>query len=341
MPPDRPRYARLVTNDPTIEKVARLVLENPKGVMVFRDELAGWLGNMDRYGGAGSDRAFYLESYGGRRYAVDRVKEPEPIVVPALTLAICGGIQPDRLQSLLLTGDDDGLVARFLWTWPERVPPRRPERVVPDGASRALGRLMGLTVPDEKEHGAIQFTDAAAAAIQTYRTETAALEADATGLYLSWLGKLPGMAVRIAVVLEHLGWCGSFGDFGDIGDRGRASIDPPGTVSERSAVAAIAFLASYALTMARRCFGEANWPQVDRDARTLGRWLLARRPVPDEVNFREVRQHHAPLGREAARYTAAAGELVEAGWLREPTVTLGRGGRARRFLVNPRLRGAV
>src|SRR4029453_1691270 len=118
------------------ERMARLLLENPKGMLLYRDELAGWLGALDKYGGAGSDRAFYLEAFGGRRYAVDRVKDAEPIVVPALTLARMGGIQPDRLHSLLLTGDDDGLVARFLWTWPDRVTPLRPGHSVPDGAAR-------------------------------------------------------------------------------------------------------------------------------------------------------------------------------------------------------------
>ena len=90
--PPRPTRKRIVTNDPTVEKVARLVLENPKGLMLFRDELAGWIGALDKYGGAGGDRAFYLESYGGRSYAVDRMKDPEPIVVLSLSVGVMGGI---------------------------------------------------------------------------------------------------------------------------------------------------------------------------------------------------------------------------------------------------------
>ena len=139
--PPRPTRKRIITNDPTVEKVARLVLENPKGMMLFRDELAGWIGALDKYGGAGGDRAFYLESYGGRAYAVDRMKDPEPIVVPSLTLSIMGGIQPDRLATLVLSGDDDGLAARFLYLWPERTPPKRPDNPVPSGAKAKLIKL--------------------------------------------------------------------------------------------------------------------------------------------------------------------------------------------------------
>ena len=54
----------------------------------------------------------------------------------------------------------------------------------------------------------LRFDEAAASALQAYRTQVAATEAEATGLYLSWLGKLPGMAVRLAIILEHLRWCG-------------------------------------------------------------------------------------------------------------------------------------
>src|SRR5262249_54939107 len=120
--PERVTRKRIVTNDPTTEKVARLVVENPKGIALFRDELSGWVGSLNKYGGNGGDRAFYLEAYGGRPYAVDRIKDPEPIVIKSLCLTIIGGIQPDRLATLIFSGDDDGLAARFLYTWPERVP---------------------------------------------------------------------------------------------------------------------------------------------------------------------------------------------------------------------------
>jgi hypothetical protein len=326
--PERPRYRRFITNDPTTEKVARLVLENPKGLALCRDELAGWVGSMDKYSGAGADRAFYLESFGGRRFAVDRMKDPEPIVVPALTLSIMGGIQPDRLDSLLLTGEDDGLVARFLWTWPDRIPPQRPGPMAlgNDAAAAFFARLSTLAIPANGERGVVPFSKAAADALQAYRIETAAAEAEATGLYLSWIGKLPGMAVRLAVILEHLSWCA-----------GSSEVPAPTEITEGAAVAAIALLDAYAMPMAARCFGEAAWPQTDRDARTLARWLVKQTPIPKTINVREVRLRHAPLGRKAARYDAAIPELVAARWLRQPPYRVGVGAPAKEWAVNPKL----
>ena len=91
--PERVTRKRIVTNDPTTEKVARLVVENPKGIVLFRDELSGWVGSLNKYGGNGGDRAFYLEAYGGRPYAVDRIKDPEPIVIKSLCLGRTSAIQ--------------------------------------------------------------------------------------------------------------------------------------------------------------------------------------------------------------------------------------------------------
>jgi hypothetical protein len=297
--------------------------------LLFRDELAGWVGSMDKYGGGGSDRAFYLESYGGRRFAVDRVKDPEPIVVPALTLSIMGGIQPDRLDSLLLTGEDDGLVARFLWTWPDRIPPQRPGPLAlgNDAAAAFFARLNTLAIPANGERGVVPFSKAAADALHAYRIEIAAAEAEATGLYLSWIGKLPGMALRLAVVLEHLGWCA-----------GSSAVAAPPEIPEGPAVAAIALLDAYGVPMAARCFGEAAWPQADRDARTLARWLVKQTPMPETINLRELRTHHAPLGRKAARYDAAILELAAGGWVRQSPRRDGSGAPAKEWMVNPKLR---
>jgi hypothetical protein len=328
--PSRPTRKRIVTNDPTVEKVARLVLENPKGLMLFRDELAGWIGALDKYGGAGGDRAFYIEAYGGRSYAVDRIKDPEPIVVPALSIPIMGGIQPDRLATLVLSGDDDGLAARFIYLWPERIPPLKPENGVPVGAKERLATLYALQERKTQDGArlALPFDKRAVDALQEFRTQIAAAEGEVSGLYLSWLGKTPGMAVRLATVLEHLRWCGD-----------DETKDLPEMVSEAAAVAAIVFLDEYAIPMARRCFGEAALPQVDRDAKVLARWI--RTNEPDTINVRNLRRAGVLTAKDASRYDAAITELEAAGWVCPDPHREGSGsGRQRKdWSVNPRLFG--
>ena len=52
----------------------------------------------------------------------------------------------------------------------------------------------------------IRLDDDAAALFQEWREANASREADASGLYLSHIGKLPGMVLRLALVLEFLWW---------------------------------------------------------------------------------------------------------------------------------------
>jgi hypothetical protein len=121
----------------------------------------------------------------------------------------------------------------------------------------------------------LRFEEAAVTALQEYRVEVAAAKGEVSGLYLSWLGKTPGMAVRLATVLEHLRWCGD--------DEVKAA---PESVSEDSVVAALGFLDEYAIPMAGRCFGEAALPEADRDSRVLARWIKAN--APDTINARKI-----------------------------------------------------
>ena len=116
---------RFMESDLTIEKVADILAGGaPKGLLMVRDELAGWLLGMNRFH-AGA-RAFWLESYGGRPYSLDRVKSAGRVYVPRLAVAWHGGVQPSRLAKLM-ADTDDGLLARFNWFWPEPVPFQRPK----------------------------------------------------------------------------------------------------------------------------------------------------------------------------------------------------------------------
>ncbi len=328
--PPKIQRRRVFTVDPTIEAAARLSDGNPRGLLLIRDELSGWIAGMDRYAaGAGGDRAFWLQSYGGRPWTTDRVKNDDPVVIQHLLWTILGTIQPDRVSSLLLAGDDDGLAARLIYVWPDPLSPARPTcRADDEGALERLRRLLGL--PWQPPHPKIlPFSEGAIAAMVIWRREVAALEAEASGFLVSWIGKLPGMAARLALVLEHLEWTET-----------PPATPAPDAISERSAVAAVTFLVDFGLPMARRTFGAAALPEAERDARRLARWLNKQNPVPEIVNAKALRRMaDGPAIPDSARMDAALVELAAAGWCR-PAPHSGQPGRTRKdWTINPGLRG--
>ena len=58
--PEKPIWKRYKTNNATIEKLSELLADNPRGLMIYRDELVGLLANWDKDGHE-CDRAFFLK----------------------------------------------------------------------------------------------------------------------------------------------------------------------------------------------------------------------------------------------------------------------------------------
>jgi putative DNA primase/helicase len=98
-----------------VEKLGEVLGENPNGVLLFRDELMGFLRNLDKQGHE-SDRAFYLESWSGTgSFTYDRIGRGT-LHVPSVCVSVFGTIQPGPLARYVrsaATDDNDGLLNRF------------------------------------------------------------------------------------------------------------------------------------------------------------------------------------------------------------------------------------
>ncbi len=132
---------RYVTQDPTVEKIGELLRHNPRGLLLSRDELAGWLRTLEKSGREG-DREFYLEAWNGTgSYTVDRIGRGT-VRVDALCLSIVGGIQPGKLSPYIeraIRGDSgaDGLLQRLQVTvWPGDLGEWKKPDSRPDGGAR-------------------------------------------------------------------------------------------------------------------------------------------------------------------------------------------------------------
>jgi len=65
---------RIVVRDITIESLADKLKDSPRGLVLVRDELAGWFDGFRRYRNHGSDAPAWIECFHGRRLVVDRVQ---------------------------------------------------------------------------------------------------------------------------------------------------------------------------------------------------------------------------------------------------------------------------
>jgi DNA-binding XRE family transcriptional regulator len=114
----RPIKTQFIANDITLEALIDLHEESDNSIGVFKDELAGWFKDMNKYR-AGSDLEFWLSSWSGKAVSLNR-KTAKSAFVERPLIPVLGGIQPSILNIFYTEENkDNGFIDRMLLCFPE------------------------------------------------------------------------------------------------------------------------------------------------------------------------------------------------------------------------------
>ena len=117
--PSKPGEIKYQISDTTMECVVNILSDNPRGVLLVKDEILGWVKGFNQYKkGDGPEKQFWLECWNSGRYRVDRVSKPSQLLVNPY-IPVIGGIQPAVLSQLKGADQDDGFFERFILVWPD------------------------------------------------------------------------------------------------------------------------------------------------------------------------------------------------------------------------------
>lgn len=120
---DKPIKKQFIADDITLEALVDLHQEVPTGVGVFKDELAGWLKDMNKYR-EGSDLEFWLSTWSGTSVNVNRLTRVGSFVENPF-IPVIGGIQPAVLNELYnQEKKDNGFMDRMLISYPDVTIPK-------------------------------------------------------------------------------------------------------------------------------------------------------------------------------------------------------------------------
>jgi hypothetical protein len=330
--PDSPQAERFVVSDTTVEALAPILMANPRGLLLARDEVAGWIGSFDRYAGkgkAGADAANWLSMFNAENIIVDRKTGfPRTIFVSHASVCVVGGIPPMILaRALSAEHRESGLAARLLLTCPPRKAKRWTDADVDPKAEAELARLVDrlyelqATVNDDGESRPVlvRLTDDAKDAWKAYFNAHANEQVELSGDMAAAWSKLEEYAARLALVLHFIRW---------------AANDPTLTDADRVDIASMnagISLATWFKHEARRVYAMLDETEADRDQRGLVEWIDRK---GGSVTAREVQQGCRWLKQSGAAETALE-ELVKAGrgaW--EPSPAGQRGQPTRRFKLS-------
>jgi hypothetical protein len=304
-PPEPPICERWWFDDCTIEALAPILRENPRGLLLIVDELKSWIGGFDQYrAGKGGDVAKWLSIFRAKDLCIDRkTAERRLIYVPRAAVSIIGGIQPETLAAVLTRERfTDGFAARILLAMPD--PPPRVWSEIEIGADveseldDVLNKLLALEAETDDNGNLrpslIPLDPAAKRAFveffDSWNAEKADLDAD---LQAAW-SKLEGYTARLALVHQLVRLVSGDGD-GNV-------------IDERSMKAGIA-LARWFGAEARRVYGVFARSDDDREQEALLNWIDKH---GGETTARELSRGPRQY-RQADDAQAALSQLVKSG----------------------------
>ncbi len=340
-----PRLRRCLLDDTTTEAMAAVLKDNPRGLLMVRDEMAALVCGLNQYkGGKGHDRQVYLQLWSQATIRVDRKNHPDglPVRVYHPFVGIIGGLQPDvvpRLRGDAFRGaapPDDGFLDRFLFSYPAGRPSTKERWRSLSAESRqhwagAVEKLLALPMVEEGDEVRpylMKLAGSGEAAWEAF-TERHAAELNDPDfpehLAGAW-AKLRGYGARLALVLHLLRQvCGETDlDLVDGESMGRA-----------------AELVAYFKSHARKVYAEmAADPKAAAARKVLD--CLARNPAladaPGGFSRRDLHQYLRRTFRDPAELEGPLALLVDLCYLRG--IQPDRGGKPGpnpvRYVVNPR-----
>ena len=111
---DEPIFEQFYASDTTVEALGDIFENNPRGILIHRDELAGLILGLNQYkGGSGNDKQHYLELFNCKPWKIDRKTGVK--FIHNVGSSIIGGIQTTIMPKVFnLDAIGEGLLPRFL-----------------------------------------------------------------------------------------------------------------------------------------------------------------------------------------------------------------------------------
>jgi hypothetical protein len=212
-PEDPPAWRQLILDDATTEALTDAFDANPRGILWNRDEMAGFILDIDRYiqRDAGSKTRF-MSSYDSGQWKINRRDKSKNYLIPHATLSILGTVQPAVLPNIFSSLDAaSGFLPRFLFIWAVReVPPFWTDATVSQESQDYLAglfdRLLLLDFQGDGQPFAVDVSDAARKAfVDWYDVQVAEpWFKENAQIFEALLAKLRGQCLRICLILHCL-----------------------------------------------------------------------------------------------------------------------------------------
>jgi putative DNA primase/helicase len=337
-PPQEPVPVRYRTCDSTYEALTELLIGNPTGILIERDELVSLLKYLDREEHAVA-RGFYLSGWSGLQpYTLDRIGRGQRHV-EGVCVSILGNTQPAKIGEYVRRANadgagGDGLIQRFgLLVWPDHPGEWHNVDRYPDSDARTaawdvFGRLAKLDLNQALAIGAHKD--------QYDKLPFLRFDESASADFLDWRGDLeqrlragemsPALEGHIAKYRKLVPALALINHLADSGD---------GPVGIEALLKALAF-SRYLESHARRVYGASGAAELAAARAILAR--IRKGALSDGFSARDVQRHGWSGLTDCEHVQLGLDLLVDLDHLAAQAVAgTDRGGRPKiTYAINPR-----
>jgi Protein of unknown function (DUF3987) len=337
-PPEEPIPVQFYTNDSSYEALGEILVGNPNGILVVRDEIVSLLQQLDRDDQAAA-RGFYLSGWSGTQpYTFDRIGRGHRHI-EAVSLSVLGNTQPARVSEYIRRANwngagGDGLIQRFsLMVWPDAsadwenvdeypsLHARNAAWEVYQRASILDAVAMGATRGAFDSAPCFRFSDEAREEFLSWRAdlERRVRSGNLSPAFEGHLAKFRKLVPALALI-NHIADAGN------------------GDISSVSLARALAF-AAYLESHARRIYASGSESEADAAKAILAH--IKRDDLKDNFTARDVHRHGWAHLTERDQVGAGLSLLVDLDHLREVAIeSQPKGGRPRiQYVINPKVFG--
>lgn len=211
-----------VVVDSTIEAMIGAMRDNPRGVLIYKDEIDTLLSNFNRYNG--SDESYFLSLFSGIPFKYSRKSNSEHIFLSNPYCSIIGSTQPGRLcEQFGGKRMMNGFSSRFLKVYPEiNEMPSWSDTSMPEGIleewERIIRKVVGIDPPTDQEGKAdsieFPFSHGAKLRVISWKDEVNNMAYSGTDSdsVRALCGKLETYLIRFCLVIQVMrGICGESG----------------------------------------------------------------------------------------------------------------------------------
>ncbi len=334
---DEPTRRMFKTNETSVQSMTVLQKQNPRGLLVERDELTGLLAKWETEQGQ-EERNYFLQGFNGNGSHTDFKIGRGLTEAKNICISLLGGIQPDKLRRYLhqaMNGFNDGLMQRLqLAVWPDMLeqweyvdkPINKADKERAYSIIKALAELdfieVGATQGEYDNRPYFRFDEAAQAVFIEWftRLETVKLPNEENPLMVEHLSKFGKLMPSLALIFHLI----------DIAD-GKAS----GSVSAKSALLAVEWC-KYLETHARRIYAMAQSPEYEAAVRLSAK--IRAKALPNPFTIKNVYDKGWHGLKDKTEVGAACNILIDENWLimqRKPAGSKGGRPPLPEYHINP------